>query len=68
MSDRKVLKVRDAPAPDDPPLRIGDTVRLNSGSPLLVVLEAGHSLLVVEHSGERLTLAREAVRRFRRVV
>lgn len=65
---RDLELVRKAPEPDRPPLAVGDTCRLNSGSPLLTVIEAKTTLVVVERNGERMTFPRDAVRRFNRVV
>lgn len=56
--------VAPAPAPDDPPLVIGDRCALNSGGPsLLVVDEIGDMVIVSFPDGRETELHRATVRR-----
>jgi len=58
-------RVQPAPAPDCPPLGIGDWCRLNSGSPRLLVvdLEADNRVVVSLPDGTEERLVRAVVRR-----
>src|ERR1700676_710694 len=42
-----------APPPDDPPLRIGEYCRLNSGGPRLLVVDVDGFVIVVGWDGDR---------------
>jgi hypothetical protein len=60
-------KVGDAPPPDNPPLRVGDWAMLNSGSPMLLVVDDDDETVTVALTGDNgiNTPERTSVRRAR---